>query len=39
MGWKCGASYRDHSKFHATAPGNYFTPEMLKGLNDKKVNG
>ena len=29
---------RDGSAFHTTAPGNYFTPEVLKGLHDKGVN-
>jgi cell division protease FtsH len=36
-GMEVRGKLRTNSVFHATVPGNYFTPEMLKGLNDKKV--
>ncbi len=37
-GMEVRGKHRDGSAFHTTAPGNYFTPEVLKGLHDKGVN-
>jgi cell division protease FtsH len=37
-GMEVRGKHRDGSQFHTTAPGNYFTPEVLKGLHDKGVN-
>ncbi|HXX02120.1 MAG TPA: ATP-dependent zinc metalloprotease FtsH [Candidatus Acidoferrales bacterium] len=37
-GMEVKGKYRDGSSFHTTAPGNYFTPEMLKTLQSKGVN-
>jgi cell division protease FtsH len=36
-GMEVRGKYRDGSAFHTTAPGNYFTPEMLKNLQGKGV--
>jgi cell division protease FtsH len=36
-GMEVRGKYRDGSSFHTTAPGNYFTPEMLKNLQGKGV--
>jgi len=36
-GMEVRGKYRDSSSFHTTAPGNYFTPEMLKNLQGKGV--
>ena len=36
-GMEVRGKLRNNSVFHATVPTNYFTPEMLKGLNDKHV--
>jgi cell division protease FtsH len=36
-GMEVRGKYRDNSAFHTTAPGNYFTPEMLKNLQGKGV--
>ncbi len=36
-GMEVRGKLRNSSAFHATIPANYFTPEMLKGLNDKHV--
>src|SRR5580698_6942918 len=36
-GMEVRGKYRDNSQFHTTMPGNYFTPEILKGLHDKGV--
>ena len=36
-GMEVRGKYRDGLLFHTTAPGNYFTPEMLKGLASKGV--
>ena len=38
-GMEVRGKLRNSSAFHATIPANYFTPEMLKGLNDKHVDG
>jgi len=37
-GMEVRGKHRDGSAFHTTAPGNYFTPEVLKNLHDKGVN-
>jgi cell division protease FtsH len=37
-GMEVRGKYRDGSPFHTTAPGNYFTPEMLKTLQAKGVS-
>jgi ATP-dependent Zn protease len=36
-GMEVRGKHRDGTLFHATAPTNYFTPEMLKNLHDKGV--
>ena len=36
-GMEVRGKFRDGSAFHTTAPSNYFTPEMLKGLQSKNV--
>ncbi|HKV81994.1 MAG TPA: ATP-dependent zinc metalloprotease FtsH [Candidatus Sulfotelmatobacter sp.] len=36
-GMEVHGHHRDGSQFHTTAPSNYFTPEMLKGLQGKGV--
>ncbi len=36
-GMEVRGKLRNNSVFHATVPANYFSPEMLKNLNDKKV--
>jgi cell division protease FtsH len=36
-GMEVRGKLRNNSMFHATVPTNYFSPEMLKGLNDKHV--
>jgi cell division protease FtsH len=37
-GMEVRGKHKDGSAFHTTAPGNYFTPEMLKTLQSKGVN-
>jgi len=37
-GMEVRGKHLDGSAFHTTAPGNYFTPEMLKALQSKGVN-
>jgi cell division protease FtsH len=37
-GMEVRGHHRDGSQFHTTAPANYFTPEMLKGLQSKGVS-
>jgi cell division protease FtsH len=37
-GMEVRGKHKDGSAFHTTAPGNYFTPEMLKNLQSKGVN-
>jgi cell division protease FtsH len=37
-GMEVRGKYKNGSAFHTTAPGNYFTPEMLKALQSKGVN-
>ncbi len=37
-GMQVRGKYKNGSAFHTTAPSNYFTPEMLKGLQSKGVN-
>jgi cell division protease FtsH len=37
-GMEVRGKHKDGSAFHTTAPTNYFTPEMLKGLQGKGVN-
>jgi cell division protease FtsH len=37
-GMEVRGKYKNGSAFHTTAPGNYFTPEMLKNLQSKGVN-
>jgi cell division protease FtsH len=37
-GMQVRGKYKNGSAFHTTAPGNYFTPDMLKGLQSKGVN-
>jgi len=36
-GMEVRGKHKDNSAFHATVPANYFSPEMLKNLNDKHV--
>jgi cell division protease FtsH len=36
-GMEVRGKLRNNSAFHSTVPANYFSPEMLKNLNDKKV--
>jgi cell division protease FtsH len=36
-GMEVHGHHRDGQQFHTTAPSNYFTPEMLKGLQSKGV--
>ena len=36
-GMEVRGKYRDGSAFHTDLPGNYFTPEVLKGLREKGV--
>ncbi len=36
-GMEVHGHHRDGQQFHTTAPSNYFTPEMLKGLQGKGV--
>src|SRR5664279_4047454 len=36
-GMEVRGKLRNNSVFHSTVPANYFSPEMLKNLNDKKV--
>jgi cell division protease FtsH len=36
-GMEVRGKLRNNSVFHATVPANYFSPEMLKNLNDKHV--
>ena len=36
-GMEVRGKHKDQSAFHATVPANYFSPEMLKNLNDKHV--
>jgi cell division protease FtsH len=36
-GMEVRGKLRNNSAFHATVPSNYFSPEMLKNLNDKHV--
>jgi cell division protease FtsH len=36
-GMEVRGKHRDGSQFHTTAPTNYFSPEMLKNLDDKGV--
>jgi cell division protease FtsH len=36
-GMEVRGKFRDGLAFHTTAPSNYFTPEMLKGLQSKNV--
>ena len=37
-GMEVRGKLRNGSVFHSTAPGTYFTPEMLKSLDSKGVN-
>ncbi|MGC1451493.1 MAG: ATP-dependent zinc metalloprotease FtsH [Candidatus Sulfotelmatobacter sp.] len=37
-GMEVRGKHKDGTAFHTTAPGNYFTPEMLKTLQSKGVN-
>jgi cell division protease FtsH len=37
-GMQVRGKYKNGSAFHTTAPGNYFTPDMLKSLQSKGVN-
>ena len=36
-GMEVRGKLRNNSAFHSTVPANYFSPEMLKNLNDKHV--
>ena len=36
-GMEVRGKLRNSSQFHSTVPANYFSPEMLKNLNDKHV--
>ncbi len=36
-GMEVRGKLRNGSPYHSTVPANYFSPEMLKNLNDKKV--
>ena len=36
-GMEVRGKHKDGSAFHSTVPANYFSPEMLKNLNDKHV--